>query len=98
MLRGRFPFLLGGTFIEAPSIFRKSLWVYKFPFLLGGTFIEAEDIYAERYTLDDYFPSFWEGLSLRQTASEPDIWFWRVFPFLLGGTFIEALETLIVAG
>ena len=37
-----FPFLLGGTFIEA--VYRKGgvrVEVSKFPFLLGGTFIEA---------------------------------------------------------
>ena len=36
-----FPFLLGGTFIEAftPNLTQGS--TLKFPFLLGGTFIEA---------------------------------------------------------
>ena len=36
-----FPFLLGGTFIEAlPRLITKSR-IREFPFLLGGTFIEA---------------------------------------------------------
>ena len=40
-----FPFLLGGTFIEA--VYRKGgvrVEVSKFPFLLGGTFIEAVEL------------------------------------------------------
>ena len=36
-----FPFLLGGTFIEAPHAALVSPWHSSFPFLLGGTFIEA---------------------------------------------------------
>ena len=36
-----------------------------------------------------YFPSFWEGLSLRQSYT-PGTYSVTEFPFLLGGTFIEA--------
>ena len=36
-----FPFLLGGTFIEAQSLRVRRCRVCGFPFLLGGTFIEA---------------------------------------------------------
>ena len=83
-----FPFLLGGTFIEAQVVLQVHAIAVEFPFLLGGTFIEA----PHRKTLPprfQHFPSFWEGLSLRHlllfsafTRSK--------FPFLLGGTFIEA--------
>ena len=37
-----FPFLLGGTFIEALKSAEPTDVKTKFPFLLGGTFIEAE--------------------------------------------------------
>ena len=52
-----FPFLLGGTFIEAISR-RAALEPggARFPFLLGGTFIEADEIPAYR--------SFEGGISL----------------------------------
>ena len=43
----RFPFLLGGTFIEA---FEERLFAGgggRFPFLLGGTFIEAAVEWAD---------------------------------------------------
>ena len=36
-----FPFLLGGTFIEANQLVILADNQLKFPFLLGGTFIEA---------------------------------------------------------
>ena len=38
----QFPFLLGGTFIEAPGSIRRTTQGQGFPFLLGGTFIEAD--------------------------------------------------------
>ena len=37
-----FPFLLGGTFIEAADEIQANIAALHFPFLLGGTFIEAE--------------------------------------------------------
>ena len=61
-----------------------------FPFLLGGTFIEAEDEFVSVAQKLGNFPSFWEGLSLRQQGMSCTALF-SVFPFLLGGTFIEAL-------
>ena len=36
----------------------------RFPFLLGRAFIEARDV-AVVAKQPQYFPSFWEGLSLR---------------------------------
>ena len=59
-----FPFLFGGTFIEAPTGNAHGIHIEIFPFLFGGTFIEAinSSIYAERKPI---FPSFSEGLSLR---------------------------------
>ena len=36
-----FPFLFGGTFIEAWGSRASSIWEGGFPFLFGGTFIEA---------------------------------------------------------
>ena len=62
-----FPFLLGGTFIEALGLRRLSHHDgHGFPFLLGGTFIEAHTkVTTQGHILID-FPSFWEGLSLRR--------------------------------
>ena len=66
-----------------------------FPFLFGGTFIE------EKYTLPCHpkevanFPSFSEGLSLRNAAGirkDPP----TQFPFLFGGTFIEDVQIGLV--
>ena len=37
----KFPFLFGGTFIEAFLEFGNTLGIVIFPFLFGGTFIEA---------------------------------------------------------
>ena len=62
-----FPFLFGGTFIEGnrpkPTTNRSK----SFPFLFGGTFIEGCPIWLKR-RLAENFPSFSEGLSLRQTT------------------------------
>ena len=38
---GKFPFLFGGTFIEASKEGKACGFVRAFPFLFGGTFIEA---------------------------------------------------------
>ena len=60
-----------------------------FPFLFGGTFIEA-DQQRDVVTATEDFPSFSEGLSLRNAAGirkDPP----TQFPFLFGGTFIEEL-------
>ena len=69
----KFPFLLGGTFIEALGLRRLSHHDgHGFPFLLGGTFIEAQQAQSQQL-FPAYFPSFWEGLSLR-----PPRWSWCV--------------------
>ena len=60
-----FPFLLGGTFIEANQLVILADNQLKFPFLLGGTFIEAYPTAVSDALLPSDFPSFWEGLSLR---------------------------------
>ena len=85
-----FPFLFGGTFIEGSF---QPLDVegigFLFPFLFGGTFIEGV-IIACLLLSQEHFPSFSEGLSLResrlrvQPVASP-----MRFPFLFGGTFIE---------
>ena len=64
-----FPFLLGGTFIEAKVVnVVKPICGLTFPFLLGGTFIEAHELnYLSNQAI--IFPSFWEGLSLRLKKS-----------------------------
>ena len=41
------------------------VWMPEFPFLFGGTFIEGYQRQALT-TLHSYFPSFSEGLSLRE--------------------------------
>ena len=89
--RHRFPFLFGGTFIEARITPVALHRVRKFPFLFGGTFIEAEWSDELFPMIDPDFPSFSEGLSLRQVGDARGLFqFMRGFPFLFGGTFIEA--------
>ena len=63
-----------------------------FPFLFGGTFIEGH-LTRERGAAGLCFPSFSEGLSLRDFSDglRPN---WSVFPFLFGGTFIEGMMSL----
>ena len=62
---GKFPFLFGGTFIEAAMMMPRSGTPILFPFLFGGTFIEA-DFHTGGLSLLQHFPSFSEGLSLRR--------------------------------
>ena len=62
----RFPFLLGGAFIEATGRVTGWLGVGSFPFLLGGAFIEAPRTAHHGSALFSNFPSFLEGLSLRR--------------------------------
>ena len=88
-----FPFLLGGTFIEAGRHVNQCERTPQFPFLLGGTFIEAcLSVASPSVRVHRNFPSFWEGLSLRPKNYAP-IPVDPEFPFLLGGTFIEATKT-----
>ena len=85
-----FPFLFGGTFIEAVlGSVQVGVIIPGFPFLFGGTFIEAASR-SSRRTVPCDFPSFSEGLSLRPVLSlMRSVMLW-IFPFLFGGTFIEA--------
>ena len=61
-----FPFLFGGTFIEAALLALTDFYAGVFPFLFGGTFIEARFQKTLEDVREDNFPSFSEGLSLRQ--------------------------------
>ena len=63
-----FPFLFGGTFIEAIIDSANSDSSGEFPFLFGGTFIEANVETEESFSITGNFPSFSEGLSLRHGA------------------------------
>ncbi len=51
-----FPFLLGGTFIEAERYGAFWGFVEGFPFLLGGTFIEAPRVFDVRTGVAAAFP------------------------------------------
>ena len=65
-----FPFLFGRAFIEAELTHIESIaeWA-TFPFLFGRAFIEAiDDVKAHPDKYAD-FPSFLEGLSLRQSQA-----------------------------
>ena len=67
----------------------------RFPFLFGGAFIEASTEWAWRWK-QKYFPSFWEGLSLRLCdsggISEVSIW---DFHSLLEGLSLRCLGVVI---
>ena len=65
-----------------------------FPFLFGGTFIEGR---ARQWSSapQEYFPSFSEGLSLREELPSDASWVDSVFPFLFGGTFIEGVTKIV---
>ena len=66
--KAAFPFLFGGTFIEGEH-FRDIRKVLKeFPFLFGGTFIEGRGCGGLPPLEGAYFPSFSEGLSLRESV------------------------------
>ena len=84
-----FPFLFGGTFIEGMFPVGCRVCSGGFPFLFGGTFIEGGNIPTNTTTRAGNFPSFSEGLSLREPGCEPERGRGPPFPFLFGGTFIE---------
>ena len=66
-----FPFLFGGTFIEG-KIAHDACWKKTlFPFLFGGTFIEGHPLLLSLALDRRYFPSFSEGLSLREPFQTP---------------------------
>ena len=87
----RFPFLFGGTFIEAAQAAGSWKFPGLFPFLFGGTFIEAVTVCISETESTRHFPSFSEGLSLRVRFAEHALTSQRRFPFLLGRAFIEAI-------
>ena len=60
----QFPFLFGGTFIEGAIRVNEKDLAHGFPFLFGGTFIEGDEVRVYR-VCRLHFPSFSEGLSLR---------------------------------
>ena len=62
-----------------------------FPFLFGGTFIEGSYRCSKMKRVSGNFPSFSEGLSLRD-GGLPQYYRGGGFPFLFGGTFIEGRE------
>ena len=63
-----------------------------FPFLFGGAFIEAQRCPRGHARSHGHFPSFSEGLSLRQLRKATTQKLTRKFPFLFGGAFIEAIR------
>ena len=65
-----FPFLLGGTFIEARVEDAYARKETTFPFLLGRAFIEAQAPSPPSLAPSQNFPSFWEGLSLRLPSQQ----------------------------
>ena len=86
----RFPFLFGGTFIEALCTCRsRSPNHPHFPSFFGRAFIEAGGTSLSKPLKRD-FPSFWEGLSLRRPSQPLPNRQSHQFPFLLGRAFIEA--------
>ena len=64
----RFPFLFGGTFIEGFIAVMTWGGGIVFPFLFGGTFIEGLGGNESAVNVNLDFPSFSEGLSLRDVA------------------------------
>ena len=91
----KFPFLFGGTFIEATRERACNVHRGQFPFLFGGTFIEASYV-AWKLNEQADFPSFSEGLSLRRNGANSLTPVENPFPFLFGGTFIEARSNVTV--
>ena len=63
-----------------------------FPFLFGGTFIEGQILSSFWEGTVGDFPSFSEGLSLRDQRRDLALSILSAFPFLFGGTFIEGVS------
>ena len=85
-----FPFLFGGTFIEA----RRDVFAFlghslEFPFLFGGTFIEALGNHHRNHKRRR-FPFLFGGTFIEAEGYAVESLVTVVFPFLFGGTFIEA--------
>ena len=64
-----FPFLFGGTFIEGEQRGKEDSALVAFPFLFGGTFIEGRRLRSSEVRRVRNFPSFSEGLSLRDDTN-----------------------------
>ena len=85
-VRGSFPFLFGGTFIEGTRFGMARCMSGQFPFLFGGTFIEG-CIAAAPVKVSCEFPflfggTFIEGQIRRACPHEPtqiSLPFWRGF-------------------
>ena len=86
----RFPFLFGGTFIEGYRRGHDYARTARFPFLFGGTFIEGSTLTPNPFPLP-HFPSFSEGLSLRESLS-------YVTELLIAGHFPSFSEGLSLRG
>ena len=71
--RAGFPFLFGGTFIEGLSLGHTHSLLLQFPFLFGGTFIEGGNGAWRILHALEHFPSFSEGLSLRDDRVRVDL-------------------------
>ena len=63
-----FPFLFGGTFIEADRRGSNGVWGGDFPFLFGGTFIEATDT-APQKIIKPPFPFLFGGTFIEARLS-----------------------------
>ena len=86
--RVAFPFLFGGTFIEALTCCARKYLAGAFPSFSEGLSLRHVKIDSHE-VISGNFPSFSEGLSLRQHVAALRHTGLH-FPFLFGGTFIEA--------
>ena len=82
----RFPFLLGGAFIEAPESTQAHRISSGFPFLLGGAFIEARSeawnaptISGFPFLLGGAFIEATDGLLFTEDHAEISLPSWRGF-------------------
>ena len=75
----RFPFLFGGTFIEATNIFAATRLSTVFPFLFGGTFIEAHTTTTRRREMLA-FPFLFGGTFIEATRARDSRNFGHYFP------------------
>ena len=88
---GEFPFLFGGTFIEGECGHMKSPYrtPISLPFRRDFHWGNTSNTAFFFQCLD--FPSFSEGLSLRESYPQGITARNSKFPFLFGGTFIEGI-------
>ncbi len=88
----KFPFLFGGTFIEAGLLADGTAPERLFPFLFGGTFIEALPPARCSPAEPPTFPFLFGGTFIEAENAPTTPTPTPTFPFLFGGTFIEAVE------